>query len=215
MATRLGSVHVREFLEDRLSVPRSTGLTGAAGEYFVAAELSLQGWLATVTIKNAPGTDVLAQRVLTGQVVAIQTKTASFGNQFQLNAKAEMPATTENEWFVFVKLHEELTRPTFYVVPKDVVAASVYAQHREWLSRPGRKGQPHRDSAMRQVRAKHIDGYRERWDLLDKPTSEAPLLVHEWYREVVTQFGFPPGHPGWPDQRDASRPPGLDAGVYL
>ena len=30
-----------------------TGLTGAAGEYYVAAELSRRGWLATVTIKNA------------------------------------------------------------------------------------------------------------------------------------------------------------------
>ena len=35
---------------------RTTGLTGAAGEYYVAAELSRRGWLATVTIKNAPGT---------------------------------------------------------------------------------------------------------------------------------------------------------------
>ncbi|HSI36145.1 MAG TPA: hypothetical protein VK986_21355, partial [Tepidisphaeraceae bacterium] len=40
----------------------STGLTGAAGEYHVAAELSRRGRLATVTIKNSPGTDVLAQR---------------------------------------------------------------------------------------------------------------------------------------------------------
>jgi len=37
-------------------------LTGAAGEYYVAAELSCLGWLATVTIKNAPGTDVLPVR---------------------------------------------------------------------------------------------------------------------------------------------------------
>jgi integrase len=47
-----------------------TGLTGAAGEYYVAAELSLRDWLATVTIKNAPGTDVLAQKVGTGVTVS-------------------------------------------------------------------------------------------------------------------------------------------------
>jgi hypothetical protein len=61
-----------------------TGLTGAAGEYYVAAELSRRGWLATVTIKNSPGTDVLAQRLGTGRVVSIQVKTAGFGNRSSL-----------------------------------------------------------------------------------------------------------------------------------
>ena len=36
-----------------------TNLIGAAGEYYVAAELSRSGWLATVTLKNARGIDVL------------------------------------------------------------------------------------------------------------------------------------------------------------
>jgi hypothetical protein len=56
---------------------RTDGLIGAAGEYYVAAELSRRGWLATVTVKNAPGTDVLAQRADTGRMFAVQTKTAS------------------------------------------------------------------------------------------------------------------------------------------
>ena len=55
-------------------MPSATGLTGAAGEYYVAAELSRRSWLATVTIKNSPGTDVLAQRLDRRRLVAIQTK---------------------------------------------------------------------------------------------------------------------------------------------
>jgi hypothetical protein len=58
----------------------------------VAAELSLRGWLATPTIKNAPGTDVLAQYREEGILVAIQTKTASMGNQFMLNARRLLPS---------------------------------------------------------------------------------------------------------------------------
>jgi hypothetical protein len=54
-----------------------TGLIGTAGEYSVAAELSPRRWLATVTIKNAPGVDVLAMRTKSRRSVAIQTKTAS------------------------------------------------------------------------------------------------------------------------------------------
>ena len=67
-----------------------TGLTAAAGKYYVAAELSLRGWLATVTIRKAPATNVLARDPATDWVVAIQTKTASFGNRFRLGPKDEV-----------------------------------------------------------------------------------------------------------------------------
>ncbi len=53
---------------------KRTGPIGAAGEYHVAVQLSQRNWLATITIKNSPGTDVLAQHVETGVVVAIQTR---------------------------------------------------------------------------------------------------------------------------------------------
>jgi hypothetical protein len=115
-----------------------------------------------------------------------------------LNAKCETPASADNEWFLFVKLHEEFTRQTYYVEPRDVVAAAVFANHRDWLARPGRNGKPHRDNPMRQLRTKHLDGYREQWDLLRRPTHDAPLLIHEDYHAIVARRGFPPGHPGWP-----------------
>ena len=35
-------------------------ITGVAGEYFVAAELSRRGWIAAMTIKNTPNIDVIA-----------------------------------------------------------------------------------------------------------------------------------------------------------
>jgi len=92
-------------------VPGEQGLIGAAGEYFVAAELSRRGWLATVTIKNAPGTDVLAQHGATKQVVAIQTKTATTAT-FRLSARDEVPASAPNQWCVLVALG---------VVPRHVV----------------------------------------------------------------------------------------------
>jgi hypothetical protein len=175
-----------------------TAMTGAAGEYFVAAELSLRGWLATVTIKNSPGTDILAQKPVTGAMVAIQTKTASFGNKFQLHRKAETPTTARNEWYVLVKLHEERTRPTFYVVPRNIVAGAAYAQHREWLSKSRRDGKPRMDTDKRVMIPAEFSGYEDRWDLLDHPADEAPLLIGAWYAECVRDFGLPNGHPGWP-----------------
>jgi hypothetical protein len=62
----------------------SRQLTGAAGEYFVAAELSRRGWAASVTPKGVERTDVLAQHVDTGAVVALQVKTTTTGTSFTL-----------------------------------------------------------------------------------------------------------------------------------
>jgi hypothetical protein len=106
------------------------GLVGAAGEYHVAAELSRRGWLATVTIKNSPGTDVLAQLLETQRMVAIQPKTTFGESKFRLKDLDERPARNDNEWYVFVRLNGDFDRPDFYVVPRDVIAGCIYAGHR-------------------------------------------------------------------------------------
>jgi hypothetical protein len=53
-----------------------TVITGAAGEYFAAAELSARGWVATISVRGATATDVLAQHAASGRLIAVQTKTA-------------------------------------------------------------------------------------------------------------------------------------------
>lgn len=176
----------------------ATGLTGAAGEYYVAAELSLRGWLATPTIKNAPGTDVLAQYREKGILVAIQTKTASMGNQFMVHESIERSSAADNEWVVLVKLHELGTRPSFFILPHDHVAAAAYAQHRRWLGTPGREGKQHNDTARRMLIAKQFVGYEDRWDLLLRPTTEVPNLLGDDHAECISLWGVPPGHRGMP-----------------
>jgi len=114
------------------------GLTGACGEYHVAAELSRRGWLATVTIKNAPGTDVLAQHLETGRVVTVQTKTASPGSNFRLKSGDEGVVNNDNEWYALVGLRGIDERPDFFLLPRNHVAAYVYVTHRNWLSEAGR-----------------------------------------------------------------------------
>ena len=102
---------------------RRTGLIGAAGEYHVAAQLSQRGWLATITIKNSPGTDVLAQHFDTGVLVAIQTKTTEIATQgWVLGSKDESPTDRADSWYVLVAMNGELVRPDFYVVPRNHVA---------------------------------------------------------------------------------------------
>jgi hypothetical protein len=160
---------------DEEHAPVPSGLIGAAGEYYVAAELSLLGWLATVTIKNAPGTDVLAQHLGSGRVIAVQTKTRTGGN-FQLGARDEVPTARDNEWYALVELADFPTsrqRPTFYFVPRNVVAALLYTGHNRWLARPGLRGQQRNDSKRRSIHPSDVQWYREKWELLVSPTTKA------------------------------------------
>ena len=142
----------------------STTLSGIAGEYFVAAELSRRGYVASVTLRNTRGIDILASKADATKSVGIQVKTKQGrGADWMLNRKVESD-TADNLFFVFVTLNE-LGNPEYYIVPKGEVAKFVTDSHRKWLVTPGRRGQVHVDTPMRKF--KDPDGrYRDKWNLL-------------------------------------------------
>jgi hypothetical protein len=162
-----------------VKVPNS--LIGAAGEYLVAAELSSRGWLATVTIKNAPGTDVLAQHLDSGTVVSIQTKTTAGLGSFVVGAKDESPSKGDHEWYVLVVLDAPIThRPSFYVVPRDHIACLLWVGHRQWLKKTSKAGAPHRDNPMRNVDPRSVARYKDGWDALLAPTPAVGWDMPDW-----------------------------------
>jgi hypothetical protein len=74
--------------------------TGVAGEYFVAAELSRRGYVASLTLRNTRGIDVLASNADATRSVGIQVKTCqSTRPEWLLNVKAEADAA-ENLYYV-------------------------------------------------------------------------------------------------------------------
>ncbi len=56
-------------------------------------------------------------------------------------------------------------RPRFHIVPSKVVADRTKKGHRTWLETPGKKGQRHRDTPMRNFLDPE-DEFLERWELL-------------------------------------------------
>ena len=69
----------------------STIQTGVSGEYFVAAELSRRGFVASLTLRNTRGIDVLASNADATKSVGIQVKTCSGTKpDWILNKKAEV-----------------------------------------------------------------------------------------------------------------------------
>jgi hypothetical protein len=152
-----------------------TNLIGAAGEYYVAAELSRAGWLATVTIKNSPGLDVLAVEPPPGdKSVAIQVKTTTKGH-WVLPTPRPDGERRPDEFFVLVQIRGDQERPDFFVVPAELMDRVVSWHRNEFVIRRGRS------PSMNTIRPSWIAQFREAWNVL-RDASGAEELLESNYR---------------------------------
>jgi len=151
---------------------KDSALVGLAGTYFVAAELSQRGYIATVTSRNTEGIDLLASNINGSKVVSIQVKTSGarirerFSRSWMMQQKHEN-VYSDSFFYVFVDLKPN-EKPDFYVVPSKVVADYLKHEHEVWLKTPGRGGKKHNDTTMRLFEIndeKDIPKYLNRWDL--------------------------------------------------
>jgi len=148
-------------------------LVGIAGAYFVAAELSQKGYVATVTSRNTEGIDVLASRLDGSKSVSIQVKTSSaeqrknYDRSWWMQAKHEN-ISSDNLFYVFVDLKSGHEKPDFYIAPSKYVAKYIKSAHEEWLNTPSRSGKKHQDNPARffEIDDKEIPKFLNRWDSL-------------------------------------------------
>ncbi len=71
----------------------------------------------------------------------------------------------DNLFYVFVNLNDNLKSPEYFIVPSKTVAHYVKSSHQNWLGTPGKKGQQHKDTNMRQFMDKD-EIYLNMWELL-------------------------------------------------
>jgi hypothetical protein len=140
-------------------------LSGVAGEYFVAAELSARGYIASITLRNTKGVDILCSNSNATKTVSIQVKTnRRYHREWMLNEKAEN-YQADSFFYVFVNLNGLTKPPDYFIVPSKTVAAYAKDSHKLYMETPGRNGQMHNVSPMR----KFIDPeeqYLNQWSLL-------------------------------------------------
>jgi hypothetical protein len=140
-------------------------LAGVAGEYFVAAELSRLGYIASISLRNTRGIDILATNQDGSRSVTIQCKTSQkTQKRWVLSDKSEA-FVSSTHFYVFVLLGAAGERPRYHVVPSRDVARFLKADHKKWISTPGKDGRKHVDNPVRVFTDKD-DKYEERWDLL-------------------------------------------------
>jgi len=141
-----------------------TQLVGAAGEHLVLSRLLSRGMLAAQAPRGVRKADILVNH-LDGKAPCL----------IQVKAKHE-EITDKDLFYCFVDLSEE--HPVVYVVPAEVVATVVRESHSVWLQTPGKNGQQHSDSEMRQIKLNPgqslhsapdgwMEQYLEAWSLLE------------------------------------------------
>ncbi|HVP48543.1 MAG TPA: hypothetical protein VMT32_18235 [Bryobacteraceae bacterium] len=146
-------------------------ITGVAGEYFTAAELSRRGWIAVLTLKNTPNIDLIATTPDGKRTVNIQVKTRSVRNRYGwvFSKNIESTVRGDNFYLVLVDLQGIDLKPDYYIIPKNLFARWIKKQHREWLATPGRKGHKRVDNPIRSFdkpRFHEFEKYRNNWDSL-------------------------------------------------
>jgi len=139
-------------------------LSGVAGEYLVAAELTRQGYIASITLRNTKGVDVLVSNEKATKTVGIQVKTNQDSTKWWLLGKKAEDYFADNLFYVFCNLNNG-SKPDFFVVPSKIVAKFVRENHQRWLNTPGKRGQKHKDNPLRQFRDKESN-YLNRWESL-------------------------------------------------
>jgi hypothetical protein len=140
-------------------------LAGVAGEYFVAAELSRRGYIASISLRNTRGIDILATHGDGSRSITIQCKTNQLGRKERLLSDKSEEFHPENHFYVFVSLGARDRRPDFHIVPSGTVAKDAAERHKKHLEAPGKKGQKHADGPMRKFMDLD-DEFLDRWDLL-------------------------------------------------
>ena len=143
---------------------KSNILTGISGEYYVAAELSRLGYIASITLRNTRGIDILCSNADASKHVSIQVKTTHKSrNSWMINKKSEEYYSPKH-FYVFVLLNDR-EHPKFFIVPSKIVVNYIKSDYKEWIKGKSKTGKKHKDSSIRKFRDLE-EKYLNRWELL-------------------------------------------------
>lgn len=181
-----------------------TKQTKTIGEFAVASELARRGWAPALTRDGLERTDILAVRVdddADRTMVEVQVKSAmarSARVTWPIGTKAQGPSKSDHEFFVMVAVPIDANaRPEFFIVPRIHVAAAAWIEHEDWRTAPGiPAGKRNARADQARTGIETFRAYQDRWDLLERPQSEVPVLLPARFRALALdqRVGLPPGH---------------------
>lgn len=151
---------------------KQLNVVGVTGEYFVAAELSQRGIVATLTLKNTPRIDVLATNLESGVVANIQVKTMSVGNKagWHLGEADEQPSGIKNHYYVLVNLIAIGNLPEYIIIPQKQFANFLRKDFTKYIAEKKKDGSDRKRTNMR-----IFDPYRR-----SGPKKFAKKYINNW-----------------------------------
>lgn len=142
-------------------------MTGLAGEYMVAAKMNLRGWVANLTLKNFPKTDIFGWNPETRKDIKIQVKTcwdASFFVGVKHTERESMNKMIQGP-FVFVHM-ESVDEASFYILSKSEFIDIVNTTDDVYFNKPRRK--PIKPDYPIALSLKDLKPFKDKWDSLWK-----------------------------------------------
>jgi hypothetical protein len=175
---------------------------GLAGEFYVLAQLVQRGLVASLTLANTKGVDILVANATLHQRFKIEVKTTNspprreslFAQEpcyaWPMRAQHEC-VMDANLFYCFVALRGCKHLPKFFIVPSLYVATYVREQHAYWLRT---RQKPVADTAMRRFRIPASDplGFEGNWAVLaGEAVQEKHLTLAEPWCGL--EYGASPG----------------------
>ena len=108
---------------------------------------------------------------------------------------------------MLIALNAPTQRPDFFIVPRNVAAAYIYVAHVVWMNSASKSGEPRKENDERDIEPPAVKYYRERWDVLERPSDEVPYWLPDWVFKWAPLTGLPPRHPGVVEPTDGVMSP--------
>jgi hypothetical protein len=146
---------------------------GNAGEYYIAARLSAENFITTITLGRAEKYDILAVNSL-GKTIKLSVKTRfKEVDRFPLSKKDEKGGS-EGFYYAFIRLNEFIREPDFWIIPSKRVNELISAEAEEYyFHQVKRNGEKHNDTGLRVLYLKR-----------NNPTKKA--FPDDWEQELKT-----------------------------
>ena len=147
-------------------------ITGMAGEYLVAGQMSLRGWTANLTYKNYPGVDIIGQhdRLGDNRIALIQVK-ASESDGFWVGIKhsqREQMATLIKGPYVLVHFEKKEGKKVdseYYILTKQQMIDVINRSDETWQAKKHRKPLAP-DYPIKIYIRDELNDYKDKWENL-------------------------------------------------
>ena len=120
-------------------------LSGIAGEYFVAGELSRRGYLASITLRNTAHIDILASNGEKTVNIQVKTKCRERADNWNLGSKPLEYKNIKNNFFyvlVDISSSQDNKEIEYYIISKNQLNEQVEKGHLLWQSGKKSNGEP-------------------------------------------------------------------------